>query len=688
MQQREFSWQLWKFYGVLTVGFGLVVLFIAWLESIGLSKDWIGYTFTFATIALYAGIGLMSRTSDIAEYYVASRQVPAVFNGLAIGADWMSAASFIGMAGTLYFSGYDGLAYIMGWTGGYVLVALLVAPYLRRFGQFTVPDFLASRFAGHNGGRPVRLMAVLSTLISCFIYVVAQIYGVGLITSRFTGVEFGIGVFLGLAGILVCSFLGGMKAITWTQVAQYIIMIVAFLGPVSILSMERTGNPIPMFAYGQLLQDIGFAERAIAQDPREQEVRKVFKANADVLSIQIETLPSSWAEGLEGLRQHLDDLRRQGSPFSEIKAAERALHEYPESPDEARQEWSAQRIIATERAQPPTPHTQPFAADTPQASRIKKINFIALALTLMLGTAALPHILTRFYTTRNVRAARWSVFWGLSFIVLLYVTAPALAVLVKDVVYTQLVGIPFPSLPAWVAAWHKVDPALMTVTDINGDGVVQLAEIAIGADIITLATPEIAGLPYVISGLVAAGGLAAALSTADGLLLTIASALSHDVYYKVLDNRATTQKRVTISKIVLLIVALTAAWVTSLRPGNILYLVGAAFSLAASGLFPALIVGVLWSKATQRAALWGMAAGLFVSVAYMVASSVVFARWFDITPFKLWGIDSISSAVFGVPVGIVVIVLVSWLKPSQSEAERAFIRMIRSPESAAEAAAE
>ena len=664
MERRAFARQLWRFYGVLTVGFALVLGGIAWLERIGLPKVWIGYLFVFVTIVVYAGIGLMSRTSDIQEYYVASRRVPAVFNGMAIGADWMSAATFIGMAGTLYFTGYDGLAYVMGWTGGYVLVALLVAPYLRQANVFTVPDYLAVLYKGDNDGRHVRMMAVFATLVCSFVYLVAQIYGVGLIASRFTGVEFGIGVFLGLAGILVCSFLGGMKAVTWTQVAQYIIMIVAFLVPVSILSMERTGNPIPMLAYGQLLKDIQFAERAIEADPREQEVRQVFRDRAQVLAKQVDELPQSWSDGLDQRRKRIDDLRRRGSTFAAIKAAERELHNYPGSADEARVRWTADRQEALERSKPPVPHLQPFVGDESKSSLDKKINFLALMLTLMLGTASLPHLLIRFNTTHTVSGARWSVVWGLLFIVLLYVTAPALAVLVKDVIYTQLVGLPFPSLPPWVAAWNKVDPALLTVSDLNGDGVLQLAELSIGADIITLATPEIAGLPYVVSGLVAAGGLAAALSTADGLLLTIANGLSHDLYYKLVDPRATSQKRVTISKIILLIVALIAAWVTSLRPGNILYLVGAAFTIAASGLFPALAMGILKKRPSQQAVVWSMFTGLVVSVGYMLIGSAWFGRLMDTPPIRAFGVEPIAAAVFAVPAGLLVMYFVDYLRPA------------------------
>src|SRR5512134_712458 len=262
---RAFFNQLKKVYTWYTGGFLVFVVALAILEQMGLPRNWIGYVFLLATVLLYAGIGVMSRTSDAAEYYVAGRRVPAVFNGMATGADWMSAASFIGMAGTLYLTGFDGLAFVMGWTGGYVLVALFLAPYLRKFGQFTIPDFLGARY----GGNIVRSVGIFAAILCSFTYVVAQIYGVGLITSRFTGLEFGIGVFVGLAGILVCSFLGGMRAVTWTQVAQYIILIIAYLTPVVWLGVKHTGFPIPQFAYGATLQKIAETEKKIIADPKE-----------------------------------------------------------------------------------------------------------------------------------------------------------------------------------------------------------------------------------------------------------------------------------------------------------------------------------------------------------------------------------------------------------------------------------
>jgi cation/acetate symporter len=291
ISQRAFFGQLKKYYSWYTGGFILFLVALAIAEQLGMSRRWIGYWFLFATIALYAGIGIMSRTMDAAEYYVAGRRVPAFFNGMATGADWMSAASFIGMAGTLYLAGFDGLAFVMGWTGGYVLVALFLAPYLRKFGQFTIPDFLGERY----GGNIVRSIGIFAAILCSFTYVVAQIYGVGIITSRMTGLEFGVGVFVGLGGILVCSFLGGMRAVTWTQVAQYIILIIAYLTPVVWLSLKFTGNPIPQIAYGQVLQKVTEREKVLTNDPKEIEVRGILKARADAADANLKGLPGSYA---------------------------------------------------------------------------------------------------------------------------------------------------------------------------------------------------------------------------------------------------------------------------------------------------------------------------------------------------------------------------------------------------------
>ena len=679
---RAFFNQLKKYYSWYTGGFVAFVITLAILEQLGLPRVWIGYVFLFATIGLYAGIGIMSRTADVAEYYVAGRRVPAIFNGMATGADWMSAASFIGMAGTLYLTGFDGLAFVLGWTGGYCLVAFLLAPYLRKFGQFTIPDFLGARYGGHIA----RTIGIVGAILCSFTYVVAQIYGVGIIVSRFVGVDFGIGVFLGLAGILVCSFLGGMRAVTWTQVAQYIILIIAYMIPVVWLSVKQTGVPVPQLVYGTVLQKVEKRVDELQADPKEKEVRGIFKQRADDANARVAALPGSWEQGKADADKKVADLTAANAPLAEINAAKKAVEDYPKSAADAKEAWTKAAAGAAARSAPPRSHATPYdstKADPKEAAKdsdTKRVNFLALVFSLMLGTAALPHILMRYYTTPSVSQARKSVFWSLFFIFLLYFTAPALAVLVKYVVYTQVVGTSFASLPAWVSGWAKVDPTLMSVSDINKDGIVQLAELVLGGDIIVLATPEISGLPYVISGLVAAGGLAAALSTADGLLLTIANALSHDMYYKMINPNATTQKRVMISKILLLFVALFAAWVTSLKPGNILFLVGAAFSMAASVFFPALVLGVFWKRANKWGAIAGMIGGLGMCLYYMVHTYPQFIAWFGTTKMDLWwGIQPISAAVFGTPFGILVLVIVSLLTPAADQQTQDFVEHVRYP---------
>jgi cation/acetate symporter len=683
---RAFKRQLNRVYRWYTLGFLLFVVLLAVLEQLGLPRDWIGLIFLIATIALYAGIGIMSRTTDATEYYVAGRRVPAMYNGMATGADWMSAASFIGLAGTLYLTGYNGLAFILGWTGGYCLVALLLAPYLRKFGQFTIPDFLGERY----GGNLPRFIGVAAAILCSFTYLVAQIYGVGLITSRLTGVAFEIGVFLGLGGILVCSFLGGMRAVTWTQVTQYIVLIVAYLLPVVWLSVKQTGVPVPQAIYGFQLEKVSAKERLLTSDPKELEVRALYRERADLLHAKLADPAAALAADKVAAEARLARLRAANAPSREVSAAEKAVSSLPRDAATARLVWSRAKLEADTKSKPLNgmpPHAAQFAGDPDGNAAEQKTfndsrrNFLALVFCLTIGTAALPHILMRYYTVPSVRQARESVTWSLLFIVLLYFTAPALAVLVKFEVFNGLVGTPFDQLPAWVGSWSKVDPSLLSLTDINQDGLLQLNEMSIDGDIIVLATAEIGGLPYVIAGLVAAGGLAAALSTADGLLLTIANALSHDIYYKMLDPNASTARRVTISKVLLLMVALAAAYVAAQRPADILFLVSAAFSFAAAAFFPALVLGIFWKRTNGLAASIGMLAGLGVTMYYMAMNQRWLRQVFGVTePVDLWwGIQPISAGLFGVPVGFVVIVLFSLFRPPPSPQVQALVEYVRYP---------
>ena len=669
-----FSSQLKKYYSFYTGGFILFLLTLAVAEQMGMSRAWIGYWFLFATIGLYAGIGWMTRTQDVAEYYVAGRRVPAFFNGMATGADWMSAASFIGMAGTLFLAGFDGLAWVMGWTGGFCLVALFLAPYLRKFGQFTIPDFLAERY----GGNIVRSIGVISAITCSFVYVVAQIYGVGLIVSRMTGLEFGVGVFVGLAGILVCAMLGGMRAVTWTQVAQYIVLIIAYLTPVVWLGIKHTGIPVPQVAYGYTLQKLGEVEKKITNDPKEQEVRKIFADRAAAGRAALAAPDKAYAEDKIKVEQNLADLKAANAPAERVAAAEKAVAAFPANVNAAKVQWTRETGLAA-RANPPRPHAQAFAGKDEAAQNTARLNFIGIVFCMMFGTAALPHILMRYYTTPSVQQARVSVFWSLFFIFLLYFTAPCLAVLSKYDMLTNLVGSQFATLPAWAAAWAKVDPSLLNITDVNMDGIVQWAEVVIGTDLIVLATPEIAGLPYVVSGLVAAGGLAAALSTADGLLLTIANALAHDFYYKMIDPTASTAKRVLLSKALLVTMAILAAYVTSLKPGDILFLVGAAFSLGASSFFPPLVLGIFWKRANKWGAIAGMAAGLGICVYYMLRTYPFFTNM-GVPKMDLWfGLSPVSAGMFGLPLGMLTIAIVSLLTAPPSRKVQELVEHVRYP---------
>ncbi|MEZ0602475.1 sodium:solute symporter family protein [Paraburkholderia sp. IW21] len=667
--------RLIRSYALYTLGF-LLFIYVMWrIERTTGPGVWIGYVFLFVPIAVYAVIGLLSRTSDLVEYYVAGRRVPSAFNGMATAADWLSAASFIGLAGSIYVSGYDGLAYLMGWTGGYCLVAFLLAPYVRKLARYTIPDFLGTRFSSNA----VRGLAALAAILCSFVYLVAQIQGVGLIATRFIGVDFAVGIFCGLAGILVCSFLGGMRAVTWTQVAQYIILISAILIPVSMIAHKDGLGWVPQFNYGRLMERVEGLEKQVRDAPLEQTVRDDYRRRAALVQMRLATLPQSFVDEKLRLTQEVADLRRHNGPLREIKEHEKALEQFPRDAAAAQIVWTQRRDEMLMRAAAPVPMHEPFPVTSDEDRRTHERNFLSLLLCLSLGTASLPHILTRYNTTTSVASARRSVGWTLFFVALFYLTVPVLAVLIKYEMLTNLVGHHFADLPQWLTQWRKVEPNLISLADTNGDGIVRWSEIQMQPDMVVLAAPEIAGLPYVMSGLIAAGALAAALSTADGLLLTIANALSHDVYYHMIDPTASSQRRVTISKILLLGVALFASYVASLNTGNILFLVGAAFSLAASSLFPVLVLGVFWKRTTRLGAVAGMVAGLVVCIYYIVSTYPFFTQLTGFAGARWFGIEPISSGVFGVPAGFLVAIGVSLADRKPDAYTRALVDYIRHP---------
>jgi cation/acetate symporter len=629
-------------YGTYTGGFIAFIILLAILEQVGVPNRVLGYLFVFFTLAVYAIIGVATRTAQISEYYVAGRRVPAFYNGMATGADWMSAASFVGMAGTLFLLGYDGLAWVLGWTGGFVLVSILIGPYLRKFGAYTVPDFMSFRY----GGNLARFIAVVVLVCCSFTYVTAQIYGTGIIASRFLGMQFEIAVFAGLVGILLCAMLGGMRAVTWTQIAQYIVLIVAYLTPIVILSTKHYGIPIPELTYGNAIAEI---------TAREQQMLQTGLATAASLK----------------------------------------------------------------------PHIQPFINYSP-------LNFFAIIFCMMVGTASLPHILMRYFTTPSVREARQSVAWSLLFIFLLYFSAPAYAAFSKLEVYTNIIGRDLTQVRPWLFTWGElgliqicgknattIDAIVAACKAIAGHpGVVRLQDFVINTDVIVLSTPEIAGLPYVISGLVAAGGLAAALSTADGLLLAIANALSHDIYYKMLDPNAPTIRRLTVARVLLFFVAVASAALAATKPGDILAMVGWAFSLAMAGNFPALVMGIWWKRTTAAGAVAGMIAGFGLCIFYLLTTRYFpgfGVKYFGMSTLytatgapmvadmakvmaapnamEIWptlahplankvgwfDLNNIACGLLGMPVGFATIIIVSLLGKEPSKEMQAYVDEIRKP---------
>ncbi|WP_090047907.1 VC_2705 family sodium/solute symporter [Limnohabitans sp. 2KL-27] len=674
-----YHWRLHRNVLVYVAILGALIGAMAWAEQWGLSRNLIGPIFLFTTVMMYALIGISSRTTDEDEYYVAGRRIPAMYNGMATAADWMSAASFISLAGALYLQGFSGsgqqpggLAYVLGWTGGFCLVALLIAPQLRAMELYTLPDYFHHRY----GGRWPRIIAALASVLCSFTYVVAQIYGIGLIASRLTGVQFEIGILLGLGGVLLCSFLGGMRAITWTQVAQYIMLLLAFMIPVSWLAYKQLGSPLAPLVYGQQLAQIEAIEKKLINDPGEIEVREEFARRAQVYEARLQHVESA----LLALRQELEDkirvLKDQSADYTAITHARRELLAVPRDAASAREQWTRAMHENRERAKPlggMPAHTQAFAGNpqgSPQEVQVfeaSRLNFMALVFCLMVGTAGLPHLLTRFYTVPSVAQARSSVAWSLFFIGLLYWSVPALAVLVKFEVMNNLVGSSFEDLPSWMAQWARLDSALLEFSDVNGDRVLQLGELKLGADMVMLATPEMGGMPFVVSGLVAAGGLAAALSTADGLLLTISNALVHDIGPGRERKPKSAEGRVILSKFALLAVAMLAAVVAAFKPAEILALVSTSFSLAAAAFFPGMVLGMIWPKVHRPAAVAGMLAGLGVTLYYMVVNAPGFRHFWGLEPSAgLWfGIQPLSAGVFGVPTGFGVMVLLTLLLPER-----------------------
>jgi cation/acetate symporter len=602
MIKGKFIDNLPKIYGIYTGGFLAFIILMAIAEQMGMTAKTIGVCFVAFTVLIYALIGFLSRTIQVDAYYVAGRQVPTVFNGMATAADWMSGASFVAMAGGIYFGGYTYMAFLVGWTGGYILVSSLLAPYLRKFGCYTVPDFIGTRY----GGSLARFCAVVVLVLASFTYVTAQINATGTIASRALGVPFELGVWVGLISILLCSMLGGMRAVTWTQVAQYIVLIIAYLLPVFWMSNKNGFGFFPHLMLGDEVARIADLEAQFGL---------IKNSAADIA-----------AAGVPG------GLASISNPHSAVPAGGMAA-------------WK----------------------------------FISLAICMMVGTASLPHILMRYFTTPSVKSARKSVAWSLFFIFLLYSSAPMLATLSKlqlmdPTLATGIIGKSIADVQAleWVQNWSAAKQVF--IADFNGDGILQLNEWFMRGDVVVLATPEVAGLPYVISGLVAAGGMAAAMSTADGLVLAIANALSHDLYYKIIDPKADVAKRLIVARILLVVIGAAGAYIASMRITSILGAVAWAFDFAMSGLFFPLVLGVWWKRANRAGAIAGMILGLAAGTAYLI---YVGPKFMAQPPWL--GIDHLRFGIIGAPVSLIAMVVVSLMTDAPDKATQAMVDEVRIP---------
>tara|TARA_B110000503_G_scaffold50759_1_gene82080 strand:+ start:1388 stop:3223 length:1836 start_codon:yes stop_codon:yes gene_type:complete len=602
MFKGKFIDNLPKIYGLYTGGFALFFIIMMIAEKNGASAKSIGVMFLSFTIAIYALIGVLSRTMQVSEYYVAGREVPTVFNGMATAADWMSGASFVAMAGGIYYGGYTYMAFLVGWTGGYVLVSTLLAPYLRKFGCYTVPDFIGTRY----GGNIARLCAVVVLVLASFTYVTAQINAIVPVASRALDIPFTTGVWVGLISILLCSMLGGMRAVTWTQVAQYIVLIIAYLLPIFWISWKSGFGIFPHFQLGEEVAKIAALEAQFG----------LVKNSAAAIK----------AAGVPGGLSYIS------VPHSAAPAGAMAAWKY-----------------------------------------------ISLAICMMVGTASLPHILMRYFTTPNVTSARRSVAWSLFFIFLLYFSAPMLATLSKIQLIdpslpTSIIGKPIDQVMAieWVKNWIHVKQAF--IADFNKDGILQLNEWFMRGDVVVLATPEVAGLPYVVTGLVAAGGMAAAMSTADGLILAIANALSHDIYYKMIDPKADVRTRLLVARVLLVVIGALGAYIASMRLTSILGAVAWAFDFAMSGLFFPLVLGVWWKRATRQGAIAGMVLGLASGTAYLVYVAPAF---YNNTPWL--GIDHLRFGIIGAVVCLVAMVVVSLATEEPDSATQKMVDEVRIP---------
>jgi cation/acetate symporter len=542
--------------------------------------------FVVLTFSIYIFVAYRSRVSSTAGFYVAGGGIPAPANGAAIAADWMSAASFISMAGIIAFAGngYGGSVYLMGWTGGYVLLALLLAPYLRKFGKYTIPDFVGDRY-----NETARMVAVVAAIVVSFVYVAGQMAGVGLVFTRFLKVDPTTGVIIGMAIVFFYAVLGGMKGITWTQVAQYTVLIIAYLIPAFAVSAKVTAVPIPQVGFGTILAE-------------------------------------------------LDALQ-----------AELGIPEY----------------------------TAAFGSTN-------MLNMLLITASLMFGTAGLPHVIVRFYTAKSVRAARYSALWALFFIALLYTTAPSVAAFSKLQIIQDIEGTQLSQVPSWFNTW--ADVGLITqapeapgavgapISELPSDTVLSYSDVFVNNDIIVLASPEIGGLPAPIVGLVAAGALAAALSTASGLLLVISSAVANDVYFKKINPQATEARQLMVGRIAMGGAIVVAGYLGINPPGFVAQVVALAFGLAAASFFPILVLGIFWKNCTAMGATAGMLAGLVTTMAYMLWTIDIYGNGEGV-----FGILETGFGTVGMLINFAVTIIVSQFTPKPSPVMQELVEEIRYP---------
>lgn len=655
-------WVMAGLIGLIALTLGLLIA-----DLLGVSKSVINGFFLVVSIIGYATVGMFCRTTSADEYYVAGRRVSALSNGMATAADWMSAASFLGVTGLLLSVGFvgdglheGGLAYVLGWTGGFCLLGFLFAAKLNASGATTIPQFLGQRF----GSATVRWLAAFGTILCSSIYLVAQIYGVGLVASMLSGLTFELGVFLALGGILLCSFLGGMRAVTWTQVIQCVVIVASMVSLSVAVSWQTHGHPVIAVAAAQSLQQMSSRIQAIEVDPAELATR-------EVMAQRMWDLDAKMADPLNARNLERQVLAKQIAAAKAGNASLRDIQRLEANP--AWRETGVDRLVKAWKAERDSlevaiKHPVGFQAPRHEGFTQGWLNSMALVFCLMVGTAALPHILVRSYTAASPAQAQRSIVWALLFIVIVYLCASSLAVLLKSFVLNELVGAHLDQLPEWADRLKLRKLALLSITDYNNDGVVQYADIRLIEEYLVLAVPEIVRISPVFTGLIAAGALAAALSTADGLLLTISNAFAQDLYFETVDPQAPPLRRVMLSKIMLMVVALFAAWFATNRSVNILFWVTCAFSLAASTFFPVLLLGMYWPKMSRVGAVAAMLSGLAVSFYYIVANhpwvQLYFGRQSSDTLW--WGLEPICAGVFGVPTGLLVGFVLSKLWPQRN----------------------